>query len=187
MRVMVIIDHPWPDSYNFALLRAVLAGLKTAGHTEDVLDLDREGFDPVMRAEELAIYTRGGCLDPKVRAYQQRIAQAEYLVFIFPVWWEVMPALLKGFFDKVFLPGWAFAEADAAPRLTHIRGATVITTMAAPQAIHTSIESVVCKGILGFCGVRRTEWINFLEVSKVSHEQRRAWLAQVEAHAAGIR
>jgi NAD(P)H dehydrogenase (quinone) len=111
--------------------------------------------------------------------YQARLKRADTLFFIFPVWWEVMPAMLKGFFDKVFLPEWAFAEADAAPLLTHIRSATVITTMGASQVIHTSVGEAVCKGTLEFCGVQHTEWINFLEVGNASPEQRAAWLEQV--------
>jgi NAD(P)H dehydrogenase (quinone) len=95
------------------------------------------------------------------------------------VWWESMPALLKGFFDKVFLPGWAFAEADFSPLLTHIRGATVITTMGAPKAVHTSVVSALCKGTLEACGIGPTRWINFLEVGSSTPEQRVSWLEQV--------
>jgi NAD(P)H dehydrogenase (quinone) len=181
MHVMVTIDHPWRQSFNFGILRTVVAALDAGGHTVDVLDLQREGFDPVLREAELAIYPQGGSLDPKVREYQARIMAAQHLVYIFPVWWEVMPALLKGFFDKVFLPEWAFAEADAAPLLTHISGATVITTMGAPRPIHTSVEAVVCHGILEFCGVRHTRWFNLCEVGLLTDEARCAWLDQIAA------
>lgn len=186
MRVLVTIDHPWKQSFNYGLLCAVLNGLRAASHEIDVLDLHDEDFNPVMSTAELAIYNRGGWLDPKVPQYQQRIKAADYLFYIFPVWWEVMPAHLKGFFDKVFLPDWAFRESDAAPLLTHIRGATVITTMGAPKPIYTSVEPVLCKGILEFCGVQKTRWINFCEVSLVSDDQRAAWLKQVEDHARSI-
>jgi len=97
-----------------------------------------------------------------------------------------MPALLKGFFDKVFLPEWAFRAEDAAPLLTHIRPGPAITTMGAPRPIYTAVEQVLCKGILEFCGVQQTRWINFCEVSKATPEQRRAWLDEVEAYARGL-
>lgn len=182
MRVMITIDHPWPESFNHAILARVSDTLTGAGHEVDVLDLHQDGFDPVMHVEELALYTRGGHLDPKVREYQQRIDQAQHLIYIFPVWWEVMPAMLKGFFEKVFLPEWAFAEADASPKLTHITGATVITTMGAPEMIFTSIEPVLCKGILGFCGIDSTRWFNILDVSHISDDTREKWLAEIDTH-----
>ena len=186
MRVLAIIDHPWADSFNHAILGTAVSALEAAGHDVDTIDLHRDRFDPVMRVEELAVYTAGRHLDPLVGDYQARIERAEQLFIIFPVWWETMPALLKGFFDKVFLPGWAFAEADASPLLTHIRGATVITTMGAPKAVHTSVESALCRGTLRMCGVGRTRWINFLDVGNSSPGQRAGWLAEVAASASDL-
>ena len=182
MRVMVTIDHPWPGSFNHAILDRVVRTLEAGGHEVDVLDLHTEGFDPVLRREELAVYTRGEYLDPKVAEYQDRIGRSRHLIFIFPVWWEVMPALLKGFFDKVFLPGWAFREDDAAPLLTSIDGATVITTMGAPEAVHTSVEPVLCRGILGFCGIEESRWLNITDVAHRPPEARAAFLDKIAAH-----
>jgi putative NADPH-quinone reductase len=180
MHVMVTLDHPWPQSFNHTILNVVVTALRANDHTVDVLDLHREHFDPVLHVEELAVYKTGKYLDPKVGEYQRRIQQADHLVYIFPVWWEVMPALLKGFFDKVFLPEWAFAEADAAPLLTHIRGATAITTMGSPRPIYTSVEAVLCKGILEFCGVQQTRWFNLCDVGVIAPEPRQAWLSEIE-------
>ena len=182
MRIMITIDHPWSQSFNHTILARVVDTLRAGGHEVDVLDLHQEDFDPVLHVDELAIYTLGEYLDPKVGAFQKRIMQAQHLIYIFPVWWEVMPALLKGFFDKVFLPGWAFNEADASPRLTHITGATVITTMGAPQAIFTSVEPVLCKGILGFCGVPEVKWFNLCEISEIAPAQRAAYLDEVTTY-----
>ena len=184
MHIMITIDHPWPESFSFTILNTVVATLKAGHHTVDVLDLNRDAFDPVMRVEELAVYAQGGVLDPKVREYQARIMAAQHLVYIFPVWWEVMPAMLKGFFDKVFLPEWAFTEDDTAPMLTHIAGATVITTMGAPRPIYTSVEPVVCKGILEFCGVQHARWLNLCEVGTVPEKTRLIWLDEI-AHVIG--
>jgi putative NADPH-quinone reductase len=182
MRVMVTIDHPWEQSFNHEILRLVEGWLREGGHEVDILDLHQAAFDPVMHVEELAVYSRGGYRDPKVREYQQRIEQAQHLIYIFPVWWEVMPALLKGFFDKVFLPDWAFRERDAGPLLTHIRTGTAITTMGAPHPLYTSVEPVLCKGILEFCGVQRTAWFNLCQVSQCPPQEREAWLAGIEAY-----
>ena len=181
-RVMLTIDHPWEQSFNHVILDRVTAVLRDVGHEVDVLDLHQDNFDPVLHVNELAVYTQGKCCDPKVTEYQQRIMQADHLIYIFPVWWEVMPAMLKGFFDKVFLPQWAFHEADAAPMLAHIQTGTAITTMGAPKPIYTSVEPVLCKGILEFCGVQKTRWFNICEVGLKTQEERMAWLADIEAY-----
>lgn len=182
MRVLVTIDHPWPLSFNHAILARVEETLAAGGHEIDVLNLHTDGFNPVLKEEELAVYEKGEFLDPKVGIYQKRIEAAEHLVFIFPVWWEVMPALMKGFFDKVFLPGWAFDGSDASPLLTHISGATVITTMGAPEVIYTSVEPVLCKGILGFCGISSYRWFNICDIPNSNPDQRRVYLDEIETY-----
>ena len=101
MKTMVIFNHPYEGSYCAAVRQAVISGLKTAGAEIDVLHLDQDGFDPVMSTEELAGFNQGIASDPKVLDYQARIADADHMVFIFPIWWELMPALTKGFMDKV--------------------------------------------------------------------------------------
>lgn len=179
MRVLVTIDHPWSQSFNHAILAGVEETLAAGGHEIDLLNLHDDNFNPVLQERELAVYEKGEFLDPKVGSYQKRIKAAEHLVFIFPVWWEVMPALLKGFFDKVFLPGWAFDGSDATPLLTHISGATVITTMGAPKVIHTSVEAVLCKGILGFCGISNYKWFNLCDIPNTTKDQRAAYLNEI--------
>jgi putative NADPH-quinone reductase len=182
MKILVTVDHPWPGSFNHAILARTEETLSAAGHEVDLLDLHNEGFNPVLNEEELAVYEQGQFLDPLVGLYQKRIEAAEHLIFIFPVWWEVMPALLKGFFDKVFLPGWAFDGSDATPLLTHISGSTVITTMGAPEVIHTSVEPVLCRGILGFCGVPHYKWFNLCDIPHTTAEQRGAYIDEIETH-----
>lgn len=182
MRVLIVLDHPWDQSLCHAFAHALARGLEESGHTADRLDLHAEGFDPVMRREELALYTRGGHLDPKVSEYQARIMQAQHIAFIFPVWWEVMPAMLKGWLDKVLLPGFAFRESDVAPLLTHITGATAITTMGAPEITYNSVERALLKGTMEFCGVRHTRYINFLNVGNSTPEQRARWLTEITAY-----
>lgn len=182
MRFMIIIDHPWKNSFNHAILARITARLESRGHAVDVLDLHDEDFDPVMHVDELAVYKQGKTLDPAIGGYQARVNQADHLIFVFPVWWEVMPALLKGWIDKVFLPEWAFTEADAAPLLTFIKTATAITTMGAPEVIHTSVERMLLKGVLEFCGVTETFWLNLCAVSEKTDAEREAWLADIDAH-----
>ena len=187
MKVMLILDHPWPESFNHAIARRAEDAVSRAGHEVDFRDLHGEDFDPVLRRDGLAVYTRGETKDPLVTEYQKRITASDHLVFVFPVWWETMPALLKGFIDKVFLPGWAFAEEDAAPLLKHISGATVITTMGAPEVIHTSVEAAFCRGVLEFCGIPETKWFNIVNVGLVTDDERTAWLDEVAGYLERLR
>jgi putative NADPH-quinone reductase len=158
MRVMVTIDHPWEWSFNYVILSRVVAVLDERGCEVDVLNLHQENFDPVMHVQELAGYMQGKSLDPKVADYQRRIMQADHLVYIFPVWWEVMPALLKGFFDKVFLPQWAFRR-SASPVGACPAGTSV--TMGAPRPIYTSVEPVLQRDTRVLWCLHR--WFNICE------------------------
>ena len=181
MHVFILFDHPNETSYCRALLDAVIAGLREAGHTYDLVDLNKDDFDPVMRAEDLSRYGEGISSDPKVADYQRRIGAADHLVMVFPVWWEVMPALSKGFLDKVLLPGWSFEESSGlVPRgLLGRLSATVVTTMGFPTWYYrlffgNALKGALLQGTFGFIGIprRRRTWINVGNVGRISGARR---------------
>lgn len=141
-----------------------------------------------MRCGDLAVYARGQSADPAVAAYQGRIDAAEQLVFIFPICWEAMPALLKGFIDKVFTKGWAYAPGNLGMKghLTHIRRAVVVTTMNTPKWVYRwlygdAVQRTLVRGTLRKCGVRQVRWVALSPVSHTSESQRHAWLDRVAA------
>ena len=105
MKTVIIFNHPYEGSYCNSILTSVVAGIQQAGNTYDIIHLDKEGFNPVMSAADLKGFAACTAGDPKVLEYQQRMSDADQLVFIFPVWWELMPAMMKGFIDKVIFPG----------------------------------------------------------------------------------
>ena len=130
MRVLVLYCHPVEGSFNAAVHAAVLRGLRTAHHEVDDCDLYAEGFNPVLSREELI-----GYLDiPKnrvpVESYVARVLAAEAMVIVSPVWTFGFPAMLKGFFDRVFLPGVSFALVDgvAKPNLNNVGKLTAVMT-----------------------------------------------------------
>lgn len=182
MKVHIIIDHPWQDSFNYVILSTLSETLHQAGHTVDILDLNLENFNPVFSQDELALYPEGGSLDPKVKEYQVRLKNADYLVMIFPIWWNVMPACLKGWMDKVLLPGFAFTnEQYPEPLIKHIKGAMILTTSGASDEIvretyHGAIDWVLCKGTLEFCGISPVVWHNFGDTGFATPEDHQAWL-----------
>lgn len=136
MRVLVIYSHPVETSFNAALHGEVVASLKRAGHEVDDCDLYAEEFNPVMsRAERLGYHLIPQNQAP-VQRYVDRVMWAEAIVFCFPTWCFGLPAMLKGFFDRVFMPGVAFDMSDPAnvrPALTHLRVVVAVTTYGRPR------------------------------------------------------
>lgn len=112
MRVLVVFAHPVETSFNAATHKTVVDGLKAAGHVVDDCDLYEEGFNPVLsREERLNYHDESICRNP-VRSYVDRVLAADALVLVHPVWNFGYPAILKGFFDRVFLPGVSFQMVD---------------------------------------------------------------------------
>jgi putative NADPH-quinone reductase len=130
MKILVLYAHPVETSFNAALHRTIVERLIAAGHVVDDLDLYAEDFDPrLTRTERLAYHDPRGRHDA-VDPYVRRLLAAEALVLSFPVWNYGFPAILKGFFDRVFLPGVSFQMVDgkATPSLHNIRKVAAVTT-----------------------------------------------------------
>ena len=132
MRVLVIYCHPLAESFAAAAHARVLQSLADGGHEVMDVDLYAEGFNPVMSRQERLDYENAARNIRSVRNYDEQLAAAEALVLVYPAWWHGMPAMLKGYFDRVWLPGVAF---DVTPdgrvqtdRLQRIRRIIVVTT-----------------------------------------------------------
>ena len=196
MKVAIIFNHPYDGSYCNAILNSVTAGLLKASHEVDVMHLDKDNFDPVMRAKDLAAFVTAKynahnsyeALDEKVMNYKQRLEQADHLVFIFPIWWELMPAMTKGFIDKVIFPGVAY---DYKPngfmikRFKGLKGLTLITTMNTPKFAYklifgNAIKKAFFTGTFWKLGYKNRKWINLSMVKSVSQKKRKKWLFEIE-------
>lgn len=131
MRVLVLHAHPLGDSLHGALKTTIVGRLQARGHEVDLCDLYAEGFDPVLDADARRRYfdtdaNRGG-----VEPYIERLFAAQALVLSFPVWCFGPPAILKGFMDRVMIPGVSFKLDDAGvlrPNLTHLKRLVAVTT-----------------------------------------------------------
>jgi len=137
MRVMVLHAHPVTESYNHALYNAVLKTLEANGHQVDPVDLYAEDFNPVMGREgRLQYHDVPENVTPELKPYVDRLMAAEGLVIVHPVWNYGFPAILKGYFDRVFMPGVSFVleggeSADKGrlkPNLKHIRKVVFVTS-----------------------------------------------------------
>ena len=168
MRVLVIYCHPVAESFGAAAHRTVLEALIEAGHEVTDVDLYAENFDPVMSRQERLDYLNTDRNDRPVKRYDEQLAAADAIVLVYPAWWYGMPAMLKGYFDRVWLPGVAF---DVTPdgrvlteRLQRIRRIVVVTTYGGPWwmvriALGDPARKIVSRAVRALCGRGcRVDW-----------------------------
>jgi putative NADPH-quinone reductase len=137
MRFLVVYAHPVEDSFHAAIHRRVVKTLTDAGHEVDDCDLYAEGFLPVLSREERRAYHNVDANRGFAAKEIERLRQCQGLVLVFPTWWFGMPAILKGWFDRVWIPGVAFALADGQtrPLLLGIVRFAVVTTYGSPWRV----------------------------------------------------
>lgn len=133
MRVLLLHSHPVESSFGRALHDLTLASLKTAGHEVDDCNLYEEGFDPVLSRHDRLVYHDYPENTKLVAPYVERLMKAEALVIVTPVWNFGFPAMLKGYFDRVWLPGVTFdlENGKLTSRLKHIRKLGAVMTYGA--------------------------------------------------------
>jgi NAD(P)H dehydrogenase (quinone) len=190
MKVVIVFNHPYDGSYCNAILQAATAGLRKANHEIDVIHLDKDGFNPVMTSADLNAFRLQKAIDPQALAYNERIKDADHLVFVFPIWWELMPAMMKGFVDKVIFPGLAYTYKDTSntymkPLWTNVKGITIMTTMNTPNWAYwllfgNAIKKALLLGTFWKTGYKNRKWISFNQVKMVSAEKRKNWLVDIE-------
>lgn len=186
MNVLYIYCHPLPESFHAALREQALAGLERAGHTVDLMDLYAEGFDPVLTTEGRRHYHEIPQNREGLEGIIGRLQRAEALVVQFPTWCFGPPAMLKGFFDRVLMPGVAFDISDPAhvrPMMTNIRKIAGIVTYGRPRymALYMSDppRKVVRRYLKWFTGGARTEYHALYHLNVASDQTRRRFLDRV--------
>ena len=158
-RTMIIYAHPNKNGFCGEMLLCVLRDLDVRQETYDLVDLYEINYDPVMKNEEH--YTSGGYqVSEENKKFQQMITDATHLIFIYPTWWQNMPAILKGFADRVFVSRFAFRYIHNLPfGLLKGRRAVVLTSAGGPRIyshliIGDRAMKVMVKDVLRFCGMR---------------------------------
>ena len=198
MKTLIVFNHPYEGSYCNAVLESAMKGLEDSGQPCDLIHLDKDGFNPVMNAAELKAFAqarRMGTealkgLDQKTLEYAERLQQAEHLVLIFPVWWELMPALMKGFIDKLIFPAIAYGYKDNGMMrtiLTNLQRVTIISTMNTSGPIYRFIFGNALRGalILGTfrkIGCKNVKWISLTRVKGVTQKKRMNWLLDIREY-----
>lgn len=189
MRVAIVYNHPHKKSYCNAILEAVTKGLENGGNTIDLFHLDNDGFNPAMTSEDLKGFIEHKSIDPQSIDYNLRLKQADHLIFIFPIWWDLMPAMTKGFVDKVLSPGVAYDHHPRGfglvPLLDNLKGVTIITTMNKPKLLYSLllgnlIKKAMIRSVFRTMGYKNINWISFTSVKSVSQDKRIKWLRNLE-------
>ena len=182
MRILVVLGHPRRDSLCGTLADAVADGARAAGCAVETLELGELDF----ATDVVTVSPLQQPLEPDLERARALIAWAEHLVFVYPNWWGAMPALLKGFLDRVLLPGFAFREQDGHYYgLLGPRTAELMTTMDVPPFVYRWIQGApgrraMSRATLGLCGIATVRATCFAPVSHVDGATRAGWIEAAE-------
>lgn len=181
--VTILYAHPYAKSFNHAILESVESKLKLENKDYEVIDLYADGFNPAFEAESLRLYSKGESADPLIKKYIEILLRTDSLFMIFPVWWGMMPAIVKGFFDKVMLVGTAYTYNDAGalvPDKINVERTVMFTTSQSPTELFEPFFNEYFKNrVLDAVGFRNLEWYNCSETSLGSQEHREKFLTLV--------
>jgi len=189
MKVLVVYCHPVEDSFCAALRDTALAAIRAKGCEARVLDLYAENFDPVMRPEERLAYNRHAPEDPALQPHIEGLRWAEALVFVYPTWWYGLPAMLKGWLDRVWAKDVVFtftgSRQTIAPLMGHIRKIAVVTTCGAPWwwsvVVGQPGRRTITRGIRALCGWRcRTMYMAHYLMDSSTPQSRARFLEKVK-------
>jgi putative NADPH-quinone reductase len=189
MQALLVLVHPNPDSFNHAVADRARAALEARGHTVHLLDLCALGFRAAMSADERhAYHGEQPILDPLVAEHARLVKECEAFVFVYPTWWSAMPAVLKGWLDRVLVPGVGFGfdeQGKVTPGLRHVRHLVGISTYGSPRlyvkAMNDNGRRTVTRTLRLNAGLRtRTRWYGFYAIDTATPAERAAFLDRIE-------
>ncbi len=183
-KILIINGHPDMESYNTGLAKAYKKGAIAAGAEIQEINLAELQFNPVLQFG----YRKRSELEPDLLDAQEKIRWAEHLVWVFPIWWGGLPALTKGFIDRVFLPGFAFKYRPNSPwqeKLLTNKTARIICTLDQPNwyfrlVNHRPAHHAMKKMTLQFSGINPVKITTIGPIRLSSEAYRSGWLDRVE-------
>lgn len=185
MKTVIVYAHPYEKSFNHAILQAEIERFQNDADDFQVIDLYADKFNPTFSKEGLKLFSLGKTDDPKVEEYQLIIKSADQLEFIFPIWWNDLPAILKGFIDKVFTLHFAYVDTPRVVHglLTNIKSVKIVTTSKSPTWYlkyfsGNAIKKVFINSTLKQAGINNVKWVNMGQIKKSSSKQREDFLAK---------
>jgi NAD(P)H dehydrogenase (quinone) len=182
-KILIINGHPNPDSFNFGIAESYKKGAETSGAIIESITITSLNFNPNLKFG----YQKRTELEPDLLESWEKIKRADHLVWIHPVWWGGLPAITKGFIDRLFLPGMAFQYRENSvwwDKLLKGKTAHIITTLDQPSWYYRFVYgrpsvNQLKKSTLEFCGIKPVK-VSYIGVIKGSEEkQRKKWLDKV--------
>jgi NAD(P)H dehydrogenase (quinone) len=196
VRALVVYCHPVPDSFCAAVRDAAIEGLARAGHEVRLVDLYASAFDPVMSCAARRSYYDERLNRAGAEEHIASVLWAEALIFVYPTWWSGQPAMLKGWLERVFVPGVAFAlpkgRETIRPLLTGIRIIAAVTTLGSPRWwwwwMGRPGQRVLLDGFGQVCRNRHAKlWLPLYDMDHAGAKQRARFLARVSRKLAALR
>ncbi len=195
MRCLVVYAHPVETSYCAALCARAVESLRAGGHDVRLLDLYAEGFEPAMSRDERIAYHTPGENEKPIAAHLAHIKWAQVLVFVYPTWWYGLPAMLKGWLDRVWIPYVTFtlpADGSAIRGLMHHIERIVVVTSSGSSWLWLKLVGdpgrvTILRGIRALCGWHcRTMFLAHYNIDRSTPESRAAFLDRVGERLKGI-
>jgi NAD(P)H dehydrogenase (quinone) len=176
-KILIIYAHPDTKGYNQEILKNTIEFLKKEKKDYKLLDLYKLKYNPVLDREEMII--KGGKISLETQKFQKDIKERDNLIFIYPVWWASMPAILKGFMDRVFSAGFAYKYINGMPRgLLNNKKALIFATSGAPDIYNkitfNKFTKSLSKDVLKFCAISSKSKIigGALNIDKAGENER---------------
>lgn len=163
-KYLIIYANPNYNGHGGYMLRTLENKLKQNSIPYDLIDLYKINYDPILQNEEIK-QNEQVVVKEDTKKYQKQIKEADKLIFIYPVWWQNMPAILKGFMDRTFVSGFAFKYFNGPPiGLLKNKKAAVFCTAASPilynRLFNRNVATrILSKEILNFCGINTKNFI----------------------------
>ena len=195
MKILVVLAHPNADSFNHAIAQRACATLSAAGHDAELLDLYAAGVRAAMSpAERTAYHSDQPLLDPLIATHVELLRAAEALVFVYPTWWSSLPAILKGWFERVMVPGVGFVfddENKVRPGLTNVQQLVGITTYGSKwqyiKTINDNGRRTVKRALRMSTGWgTKSLWLPLYGMDTIGPSKREAFLTKVERKVAAL-
>lgn len=182
--ILVINGHPDNKSYNHALAAAYTQGAKSTQANIQQIEISALSFNPNLSGG----YRRRTDLEPDLQTAIQKIEKADHIVWVFPMWWQGTPAILKGFIDRTFLPGITYLPIEGKPfpkKLLKGKSSRIIVTSDTPRWYDTLVMKSPTinhfkKGILQFCGVGPIKVTYISPIKNSNKNAREQWLVKVK-------
>ena len=185
--ITIVFCHPLTQSFNHQILDAVTKTLSDEGREYAVINLYGENFNPVLDSNEISHHNGNDSIDPKAKHYAEILSKTQKIIFIFPIWWGEMPAMLKGFIYKTFIKGIVYdttPEGSIMPCLT-VDSTTIITTSDADSELFGNyIMGYLAPMTLTAVGMNSIKWYNLDHISQKTDADRARFIDEITSQVA---